>query len=493
MKGLILSITAIALCGIFAIPSEAEAATNVYVNQMREKTVTLTVNDKEGDPITFVGIMGNATVFSSAATTGIGTSNATTVVTMHPTGNHDLGTYGLTVVAVSGDGRDGDRYSYLELNVIVRNFNYNLPPDDPAQSIRVTIDHTREVGQVAGAGTPPFDIEDLWGHGIARVYLFGDVAEFGELDMLRGKYGDSLLFARVLFSTESTPIGKYRGSIAVFTEDGRYTIRDFTVEVVSWDGTPLYASPIDETWKLPPQINPDRYSVMTVNFTSPGPDVAMYGPATKFTSITTNAPYNHTLTFAPLGPMPKYNLEREPDAYFHDYPLFLTSYGNGTISIFETVIRPLKGFLHISGNEERWKLDKYPSTAELKQYDPTIKDAEQFFYGLIMEAIWEWERLNGDRVTFISQDKDTNLRISFKDLDYEGGRYGRGDVTIDYLRGDGLYSRNCMVNALMHEIGHSLGLSHTTDLSHLMWGRESYLVPRDEYSDEGFIVPERRC
>ena len=67
---------------------------------------------------------------------------------------------------------------------------------------------------------------------------------------------------------------------------------------------------------------------------------------------------------------------------------------------------------------------------------------------------------------------DCTLDISLGDYDCTG-EYVQGDV-------------NFVTGIIMHEIGHALGLEHTTDEAHLMYGTDN----ADSFDTKGFSVPE---
>ena len=61
---------------------------------------------------------------------------------------------------------------------------------------------------------------------------------------------------------------------------------------------------------------------------------------------------------------------------------------------------------------------------------------------------------------------------------------GAEDCNSNFVQND----ENMVVNILMHEIGHAMGLGHTLEENHLMYSTES---PEIEFNTHGYIIPER--
>ena len=61
---------------------------------------------------------------------------------------------------------------------------------------------------------------------------------------------------------------------------------------------------------------------------------------------------------------------------------------------------------------------------------------------------------------------------------------GVEDCDSNFVQND----ENMVVNILMHEIGHAMGLGHTSEENHLMYSTES---PEIDYDTRGYSIPER--
>ena len=62
---------------------------------------------------------------------------------------------------------------------------------------------------------------------------------------------------------------------------------------------------------------------------------------------------------------------------------------------------------------------------------------------------------------------------------------GDEDCNGNYIQND----ESMVINILMHEIGHALGLGHTTEEGHLMYSDEN---PQTPYDEKGYIIPDRQ-
>ncbi len=61
---------------------------------------------------------------------------------------------------------------------------------------------------------------------------------------------------------------------------------------------------------------------------------------------------------------------------------------------------------------------------------------------------------------------------------------GAEDCNGNFVQND----ENMVVNILMHEIGHALGLGHSSEVGHLMYSVES---PQISFDNKGYVVPDR--
>lgn len=61
---------------------------------------------------------------------------------------------------------------------------------------------------------------------------------------------------------------------------------------------------------------------------------------------------------------------------------------------------------------------------------------------------------------------------------------GAEDCNSNFVQND----ENMVVNIIMHEIGHALGLGHTNEEDHLMYSTES---PEINYDTQGYVIPDR--
>jgi len=133
---------------------------------------------------------------------------------------------------------------------------------------------------------------------------------------------------------------------------------------------------------------------------------------------------------------------------------------------------------------------------------PDVTD-KQIPVDALMKAIENWEKSNPN-LEFI-QSENSNIEIRWQKyastthtglatcnsvlfgilshcvLDIS---IGAEDCNSNFVQND----ENMVVNILMHEIGHALGLGHTSEENHLMYSTES---PEINFDTKGYVVPDR--
>jgi len=133
---------------------------------------------------------------------------------------------------------------------------------------------------------------------------------------------------------------------------------------------------------------------------------------------------------------------------------------------------------------------------------PSIPD-KQIPVNALKKAIQTWEE-NNPQLEFV-QSQNSNLEIKWQK--YASSTHtglatcnsvlfgilshcvldisvGAEDCNGDFIQND----ENMVINILMHEIGHSLGLGHSSQIDHLMYSTES---PQITFDDKGYIIPQR--
>lgn len=133
---------------------------------------------------------------------------------------------------------------------------------------------------------------------------------------------------------------------------------------------------------------------------------------------------------------------------------------------------------------------------------PNVPD-EQIPINALKSAITNWEKNNPNLEFIQSENPDIEITWSkYAALTHTGVAtcnsilfgaishcvleisIGVEDCDFNFVQND----ENMVANILMHEIGHALGLEHSSDVNHLMYSIQS---PEIIYDSKGFIVPER--
>jgi len=128
---------------------------------------------------------------------------------------------------------------------------------------------------------------------------------------------------------------------------------------------------------------------------------------------------------------------------------------------------------------------------------------EQIPVDALKKAIETWEKLNPN-LEFI-QSENSNIEIKWQkyaSVNHTGLAtcnsvlfgilshcvleisVGAEDCNSNFVQND----ENMVTNILMHEIGHALGLGHTSEKNHLMYSTES---PQISFDTKGYVLPER--
>ncbi|EIJ66340.1 matrixin, partial [Candidatus Nitrosopumilus salaria BD31] len=133
---------------------------------------------------------------------------------------------------------------------------------------------------------------------------------------------------------------------------------------------------------------------------------------------------------------------------------------------------------------------------------PSIPD-KQIPINALKKAIQSWEE-NNPQLDFI-QSENSNIEIKWQK--YASSTHtglatcnsvlfgilshcvldisvGAEDCNGNFIQND----ENMVINILMHEIGHSLGLGHSSQTDHLMYSTES---PQIAFDDKGYVIPSR--
>lgn len=125
---------------------------------------------------------------------------------------------------------------------------------------------------------------------------------------------------------------------------------------------------------------------------------------------------------------------------------------------------------------------------------------EKMILGFLNESTSYWEQKNPE-LNFIYDDKNPDIIFSWSLKGYQDhigfaslNAYGFYQVQIS------LGDKNCrgyfiqftdetIKNTMMHEIGHVLGLLHTSDEKHLMWSDDEFV--QEVFDEKGLVIPSR--
>ena len=133
---------------------------------------------------------------------------------------------------------------------------------------------------------------------------------------------------------------------------------------------------------------------------------------------------------------------------------------------------------------------------------PVMKNAERNIGDAIDEAFAEWSELNPDLVfEQVYSANESEIKIHWEEKVYVNGVKVAGsteivgkysDITIDYGGLDCnskeiLYTPDTIKDILKHEIGHVLGLVHSSDVNHLMYDP---LDMFDNFDNLGYVIPD---
>lgn len=133
---------------------------------------------------------------------------------------------------------------------------------------------------------------------------------------------------------------------------------------------------------------------------------------------------------------------------------------------------------------------------------PVMKNAERNTGDAIDEAFVEWSKLNPDLVfEQVFSSDSSEIKIHWKQKVYAYGFMVSGsteidgkyaDITIDYGGLDCnweevMYTPDTIKDILKHEIGHVLGLEHSSDVNHLMY---SPIDGVDNFDNLGYVMPD---
>ncbi len=133
---------------------------------------------------------------------------------------------------------------------------------------------------------------------------------------------------------------------------------------------------------------------------------------------------------------------------------------------------------------------------------PSIPD-KQIPINALKKAIETWEAINPNLEFIQSENSNIEIRWQVYATSTHTGlatcstvlfgilshcildiSVGANDCNDNFVQDD----ENMVANILMHEIGHTLGLGHTSETGHLMFSTES---PQIDFDTKGYVIPDR--